>query len=182
MALVFGLAEGNGRRLPLNSSLALDPRGRIASRYCKQHLIGWDREFFAPGERPVRVFRLAGLRVATLICYDIRFPEPARAAALRGAELICYSLAASGSGAWKKPVMEGHLRSRAAENGVFVLAANRLERIMMMNSRIVDPDGLDLARAPVNRATEIVAAIDPRAADHRHLADRREDLYSFTPR
>lgn len=182
MALVFGLAERNRRGLPLNSVIALDSRGRLAGRYCKQHLISWDRDFFSPGDRPLRVFKLAGLRIAMLICYDIRFPEPARAAALRGAELICYSLAASGSGGWKKPVMEGHLRSRAAENGVFVLAANRLEKVMMMNSRIVDPDGLDLARAPVTHPAEIVAGISPAAAHHRHLADRREDLYSFRSR
>ncbi len=177
MALVFGLAERNAKKLPYNSVLALDKRGVIAGRYSKQHLISWDREFFAPGRRKAKLIKLAGLKLATLICYDIRFPEPARGAALKGAELLCYSLAASGSGGWKKPVMEGHLRSRAAENGLFVVAANRLEKVMMMNSRIVDPDGLDLAKAPMNRAIEIVTEIDPRSADHKHLADRRRDLY-----
>jgi deaminated glutathione amidase len=182
MALIFGLAERNGKELPLNSSFAVDGRGKIVARYSKQHLISWDHEYFSPGARRVKVFKLASLKVAMQVCYDLRFPEPARAAAIKGAQLICYSLAASGSGAWKKPVMEGHLRSRAAENGVYAVAANRFEKVMMMNSRIVTPDGLDLAKAPMDRAAEIIAEITPRAADHKHLQDRRGDLYPFKSR
>ncbi len=177
MAFIFGLAEKSVGEKPLNSVLALDRRGSIAGRYSKQHLISWDHDFFTPGQEKVQVFSLVGIKVAMQICYDLRFPEPARAAAQGGAQLITYSLAASGSGGWKKPVMEGHLRSRAAENGLFVLAANRLEKIMMLNSRILDPDGLDLAKAPVNKACEIVAGIKPAAVRHLFLSDRRNDLY-----
>jgi predicted amidohydrolase len=177
MAVIFGLAEKYSGGKPLNSVLALDRRGTIAGRYSKQHLISWDHDYFTPGQEKIQVFSLVGIKLAMQICYDLRFPEPARAAAQDRAQLITYSLAASGSGGWKKPVMEGHLRSRAAENGLFVLAANRLENIMMMNSRILDPDGRDLAKAPVNKSCEIIADIKPGAAHYRFLSDRRHDLY-----
>jgi predicted amidohydrolase len=182
MALIFGTARPNGRKLPCNSVLAIDEKGRAVSHYDKLHLMPDDRHCFSPGRALPEVFRLAGLRVAMQICFDLRFPEAARLAALAGAELLTYSLAATGRGAWKKPVMEGHLRSRAAENGVFVAAANRFERVMMMNSRLVGPDGLDLAAAPYDRSCEILAELRPASAARSFLAARRGNLYSLKAR
>ncbi len=179
IALIYGTAERNGRRKPFNSALALDNRGRVAARYRKNHMFAWDRPLFTPGKRRPRVFRLAGLRVAMQVCYDLRFPENARLAAVGGAQLLTYSLAAAGTDAWKKPIMGAHLASRAAENGAYALGANRCHRIMMMRSGIVGPDGLYLARAPSGRAAEVVADLDPRAAGGRILRDRRTDIYSL---
>ena len=179
MALVFGTAFRSGKRLPYNSVLAVDERGRMVSRYDKCHLIGGDHDCFRPGTRLPEVFALAGARVAMQICFDVRFPEPARLAALSGAQLVTYSFAGFGKGGWKLPVMEGHLRSRAAENGVFVAAANAAHRVLIAASRILGPDGLDLAAARPGRAGEIVAATAPPEAHHKFLHDRRPDLYSL---
>jgi len=177
MALVFGTAQPNGARKPFNSVLAADERGRIVARYDKCHLIRGDKKFFAPGRRLFRVIRLAGVRLAMQICFDSRFPEAARLAALAGAQLITYSFAGVGKNNWKLPVLEGTLRCRAAENGVFVCAANAAHRVMIVASRILGPDGLDLAAARPGRAGEIVAAIAPPEAHHKFLHDRRPDLY-----
>lgn len=182
MAIIFGTAEKNGRKKPFNTALAVDKRGQIVGRYRKNHLFAWDRPLFSAGKRRARVFKLAGIKVAMQICYDLRFPEPARLAAGAGAQLVTYSLAAALADPWKKPVMESHVRSRAAENGVFALAANRCHKVMMMRSRIVGPNGLELAAAPAGRAVEIVAEIAPAAATRRHLADRRRDLYHLRGR
>ena len=180
MAIVFGTAWPNGRKAPFNSAVAVDERGRLASRYDKLHLYGEDLKCFSPGRRLPEVFRLAGIRVAMQVCFDVRFPEPARAAALRGAKLITYSFAGTGKGAWKLPVIEGHLRSRAAENGVFVVGANRAHRVMIVESRIVGPDGQDVA-APVRvgRAGETVAAIVPAKARREFLRLRRPGIYKL---
>ncbi len=182
MAIIFGTAERNGRKKPFNAALAVDKRGRIVSRYRKNHFFAWDRPLFSAGKRRARVFKLAGIRVAMQICYDLRFPEPARLAAESGAQLIAYSLAAALADPWKKPAMESHVRSRAAENGVFALAANRCHRLMMMRSRIVDPNGLDIVSAPAGRAVELVAEINPAAATRKLLTDRRRDLYQLRGR
>lgn len=177
MAVIFGTALKNGSRLPFNSVLAVDGRGAVVARYDKCHLMPNDRDCFTPGKALPKVFRLAGLKVAMQICFDVRFPEPARHAALAGAELIAYSFAGFGAGGWKLPVMEAHLRSRAAENGVFVLGANCAHRVMIVASRVIGPDGLDLAAAKPGRTEEIIAAIEPAAAHRKFLAVRRPDLY-----
>lgn len=178
MAIVFGTAWPNGRKPPFNSAVAVDERGRFVSRYDKLHLYGEDNKCFSPGRRLPAVFRLAGIRVAMQVCFDVRFPEPARAAALAGAQLVTYSFAGTGKGAWKLPVIEGHLRSRAAENGVFVAAANRAHRVMIVESRIVGPDGLDLAPSVrAGRAGECVATVAPAEAKRTFLKLRRPGLY-----
>jgi predicted amidohydrolase len=179
MALIFGTAWPSGGRRPFNSVLAADERGRVVARYDKCHLIRGDRKCFAPGRRLFRVIRLAGVRLAMQICFDSRFPEAPRLAALAGAQLITYSFAGVGKNNWKLPVLEGTLRCRAAENGVFVCAANAAHRVMIVASRILDPEGRDLAAARPGRAAEIVAAINPAKAHHSYLRQRRPDLYQI---
>ncbi|HOX05867.1 MAG TPA: carbon-nitrogen hydrolase family protein [Planctomycetota bacterium] len=181
MCLVFGSALPNGRRLPFNSLLAVNERGLLMSVYDKAHLIGGDHQCFSRGRKAPDVVRLAGIKVAMQICFDSRFPELPRLAALSGAQVLVFAFAAFGrDGLWKTPVMEGHLRSRAAENGVFLVAANIGDRNSFVVSRIVNPDGLDLAAANPGRADAIVAEIDPAKAHRKFLPQRRRDLYRLT--
>src|SRR6266536_1944957 len=55
--------------------------------------VGYDRlgqresDLVAPGAQPV-VFELDGVRIGLMTCYDIRFPELARALIDRGAQLL----------------------------------------------------------------------------------------------
>ena len=87
-AVVVGFAERlDGERLPADSALLVDRDGALAGVYRKVHLFGQEADHFTPGREYV-VAGLAGLRVAPLICYDLEFPEPARAVALAGADLI----------------------------------------------------------------------------------------------
>ena len=68
-----------------------------------------------------------------MICWDLQFPEPARALALQGAEIICL------------PIWGGSevlARARAIENSLFLVSAT-----YDMRSFIVDPAGQVLAEA-----------------------------------
>ena len=75
----------------------------------------------APGDEPV-VTDLAGVRVGIMTCYDVRFPELARALAVRGAELIVIP-AAWAAGLFKEEHWVTLVRARAIENTVWVAAA-----------------------------------------------------------
>ena len=85
---VFETAPG-GR--VYNTTVAFDGTGRLVASYRKIHVFDSfgqrESELVAPGGEPV-VADLAGLRIGFLTCYDVRFPEHARALASRGAELI----------------------------------------------------------------------------------------------
>lgn len=86
-AVLVGFAE----RLPdgrvANSVACVEADGRHVATYRKTHLFGAEAEAFAAGEE-LLVVELAGRRVAPLVCFDVEFPEPARALARAGAELL----------------------------------------------------------------------------------------------
>ena len=87
-AVAVGFAERLGPGEAANSVGLVDADGEIAAVYRKTQLSGpIERESFTPG-REYAVARLAGRAVAPLNCFDVEFPEPARAVARAGAELL----------------------------------------------------------------------------------------------
>lgn len=85
-AVISGFAERRGD-LVSNAVALIDEQGRLVTVYRKMQLFGDERNFFAPGEELV-VAELGGSRVGPLICFDMEFPELARALARAGAELL----------------------------------------------------------------------------------------------
>src|SRR5262249_14659438 len=68
---------------------------------------------------------LAGLKVGILTCYDVRFPELARALTLRGADLIAIP-SAWAAGLFKEEHWVTLVRARAIENTIWVAAAGQV--------------------------------------------------------
>jgi predicted amidohydrolase len=85
-AVALGFAERRGDGAS-NSVLLIDERGEVAGLYRKVQLFGEEVQVFEPGEELV-VATLAGRRVGALICFDMEFPELARALARAGADLL----------------------------------------------------------------------------------------------
>ena len=95
--------------------------GRLA-RYAKTHLYGAvDRAQFAPGPALAAPVELDGWKLGLAICYDIEFPEVARALALAGAEAI---LVPTANMLPFESVATRLVPARAEENAVFLAYAN----------------------------------------------------------
>ncbi|MFY0545652.1 carbon-nitrogen hydrolase family protein [Brevibacillus sp. H7] len=130
-----------------DTAVVVGPKGLIGS-YRKIHL--WDTENtrFAKGEE-YPVFDLGFVRLGVQICYEVGFPEGSRILSLKGADLVVYP---SAFGKARLYAWDLATRSRALENGVYVIAANRTgtekgETTFGGTSRIVDPQGKVLAEA-----------------------------------
>src|SRR5918992_4383764 len=144
---VVGILERDGDLV--RNSAVLVGAGGLAGRYRKTHLpfLGVDR-FVAPGDEAFEVFETVVGRIGIEICYDLRFPEVTRALALAGAEVVAHPtnwpIAA-------KPLADFVTRTRAAENHVFLVTANRIGRErgseFFGRSQVVDPLGRRLAEA-----------------------------------
>ena len=134
-----------------NRALIIGPNGRQRAVYDKVHLTSLDAQLFEPG-RQLEVWRLGGVRLAAQICLDMRVPEAWRTLKQRRAQVVAHPSAAIGGAEWKVPVLEGVLRARASENGLFIVSANSAGPIQMVKSAIYDPHGLILAQA--NYGTE----------------------------
>ena len=145
---------------PYNTLVALAPDGSLAGAYRKTHLydsFGYresDRLLAGPAE-PV-VLNLAGRRLGLMTCYDLRFPEHARALVDAGADVLVVPAA------WVRgPLKEAHwvtlLRARAIENTVDVLAAAQCGRSYCGNSMAIDPMGVVVAA--LGEAEGVVSAV-----------------------
>ena len=128
IALVAGVFEPGPGGLVYNTAVAFDGRGRLAAAYRKIHLFDAlgqrESDQVAAGDEPI-VTGLDGLRVGLLICYDIRFPEQARALAARGADLMVVP-AGWAAGLFKEEHWVTLTRARAIENTVWVAAVDQV--------------------------------------------------------
>jgi deaminated glutathione amidase len=147
-----------GRKRLANTSLLIDPAGKIAAAYRKIHMFDVDvggvsyreSDVEEPGDEIV-VADAGGPKVGLSVCYDLRFPELYRILAIRGAKLITVPSAftmQTGKDHW-----EVLLRARAIESQVFVLAPDQIGEApphynSYGRSMIVDPWGVALATAP----------------------------------
>ena len=186
---VCGLLACEGDELH-NRSLLVGPTGLLAT-YDKTHLpfLGVDR-FVTAGTDPLVPVDTPIGRIGLLICYDLRFPEATRALALQGADLIAHPtnwpVAARANA-------EFITRTRAHENLVFLLTANRVGKERTAEfcgwSQIVAPSGERLVEADAVSEVLLLAEVDieearrksivPKSGEYEmHLFDhRRPELY-----
>ena len=173
--IVVGLAEVDPETgIYYNSAVLIGPEGPVGL-YRKTHAYISEPKWAKDGDLGLPVFETPIGRIAMTICMDACYPETARVPALAGADVICFPTnwlsEKSPSPSWM---------ARAAENGVYLIAANRygLERGVQFSggSAVIDPDGS--LQSVLDSGDGIVWGwIDPaRARDKRPFPDRPEDL------
>lgn len=145
IAVVAGGYESSGEERPFNTLVLIDATGRIVDTYRKLHLYDafsyQESTRIKPGDGGITVVTLGDLRVGLMTCYDIRFPEQARALADAGADLLCVP-AAWFKGEHKIEHWETLLKARAIENTVWVAAAGTTGGHTIGHSAIIDPMGI----------------------------------------
>jgi predicted amidohydrolase len=182
------------------TSLLYDDEGKLVGQADKPTLLEHEREYFTPGDAPFEVFDTKLGRIGLLTCREGSSMEAARCLALSGAQIVCQSVAAMGS-----DEAALHVPARAAENHVFVVAANKVGSLVPYHlseamsealrvpevqlraageSQVVGPDGSVLARASRDEEAMLAVDIEPTQADRKVSADgselfslRRHELY-----
>ena len=187
MVVVGSSLEGAEGKV-FNRALVLD-RGNTVASYRKIHLFSPNAEHraLAAGSQPVVADTSIG-RVATAICYDIRFPELMRWFFYQHAEVLVVPAQ------WPE-ARASHWRAlldaRALENQMFVLGCNRTgseaslktddQLVFPGNSRVVDPMG-ELVATGNGEEGPVVGEIDLRKVKTMRRMmpiekDRRPALY-----
>lgn len=146
--VVVGFYQVRGDQA-LNTAALIGPDG-IVGLHHKMHLpfmIG-DRFADIPEVDGPSVFDTPIGKIGLAICYEVRFPEVTRTLALEGADLIVLPAA------WPEAARilpDLFTTVRAAENFVFLLAANRNDvdhgTAFMGSSHVIGPDGQELINA-----------------------------------
>jgi omega-amidase len=186
IAIVCGVSEREGESI-YNSQVVIGADGEIIASYRKTHLFSpapiGENKCFQPGNEVVSC-KIDNLVCGLSICYDLRFPELYRKLSCdHGANLLINSTA------WPFPRLD-HLRSlvvaRAIENQSYFILSNRVGTDNAItfcgSSMIVDPYGVTIASASVDREELIYADVTREIVDLVRnkmpaLSDRRRDLY-----
>ncbi len=182
------------------SSLLYDPAGRLLASADKQTLMGHENTWFARAKTTSEVVATPLGRIAMFPCRDGVTCETPRGLALRGAQLFCDSL-----NSFALDEASLHVPARAAENKVFLVAANKVGPLIPGHllqavseqthiplrflhgageSQIVSPVGEVLARGPQDEEAVVFAELDLSLANNKHRPDgthlfsaRRPQLY-----
>ncbi|MEU5084576.1 MULTISPECIES: carbon-nitrogen hydrolase family protein [Streptomyces] len=145
-----------------NSVVAARPSGAVAAVYDKQHLWHADEARLFTAGRAGAALEADGWRLGLAVCYDMSFPEHARAAALSGAHAyLCLGAFASGN----EHRAAVYLAARALENTVYSVFANPVggpaARPARGGSVVYAPDGTLVAGAGTDKEGTILADLDP---------------------
>lgn len=148
---------------PYNTAVIADNEGRMRGYYRKTHLYDAhnvrESERMSSGERFFEPIDTPFGRIGLGICYDLRFPEVARAAACAGCELFILP-AAWVDGPNKELHWKTLASARAIENEMYVAALSRVDEGRIGASLVVDPLGNVVAQAPAHEECLLVADVD----------------------
>jgi len=182
--LVTGFAE-KSRNKVYNSALLIGPEGLLHT-YHKLHLFNTEKACFDPGNLPLKVVEIRGIRIGMMVCFDWAFPEVARILAIQGADVLCHpsNLVLA--------YCQQAMTTRCLENSVFAITANRFgpdtrnhgEITFTGQSQIVAPDGSVMYRSLPDREDLFITTIDIEKARDKWLThknhvlnDRRPEFY-----
>ncbi len=99
--------------------------------------LGNELEHFAPGNKEdIKIIELNGIKIATLICFELRFPKLWER--VKGADII---LNPSMWGLKRKDHYETISKSLALVNQCFLIASNSADENMAKGSAIISPFG-----------------------------------------
>lgn len=169
---------------PYNTAAIIDEAGTIRGTYRKTHLFdaGAIRESsrMQAGDRLFFPIATPFCTLGMGICYDLRFPEVARAAALDGAEMMVFP-AAWVDGPCKQDQWIALLKARAIENGMYVAGLSRPDEGCVGSCCVFDPLGREV-KPSIHGNGLAVASIDSSLVAKTRtampaLSHRRVDLY-----
>jgi len=168
-----------------DTSFLINKSGKVVSTYRKIHLydaLGFkESDKMISGSKIIKPSKTSIGKIGMLICYDLRFPEMSRILTTSGSEILVVP------SAWVKGEMkEEHWitlnKTRALENGCYVLAPDQVGNIYCGRSLAVDPFGKILLDMKKRHGIAIVNISLDKVKKTRKvlplLKNRRVDIYS----
>ena len=201
VVLMISMFEKKTRGFYHNTSIIINEKGKILSKYRKMHIPDdpgyYEKFYFTPGDLGFKSIKTKYGNIGPLICWDQWFPEAARLTALKGAQIIFYPTAIGWHPKEKKKLGKAQLdswvtmqKSHAIANGTYVVAVNRVgnekkgnKKIEFWgNSMIIDPSGKIIGKLGNKKEGILIREIDydkiDAAREHwPFLRDRRVDFY-----
>ncbi|MFH1350789.1 MAG: nitrilase-related carbon-nitrogen hydrolase [Pseudomonadota bacterium] len=188
LIVIAGMVEISEEGRPYISQVAAGPDG-LLGLYRKTHLSPQERQCFEPGQS-LHTFSYGDVIFGIQLCYEAHFPEISTVMALRGTHIIFMPHASPrGTPGEKIKSWLRHLRGRAFDNAIFVVACNQVgvtkEGPSFPGGAVVlNPAGRIIARFEENHENILLAELKMDALqemrEHRmkyFIPNRRPELY-----
>ncbi len=182
--IIGGYVERAGNEI-YNSAMIVS-NSVVIDSYRKIHLYYKEKLWFSPGDKPLRVYEINGIKIGIMICFDWIFPEIARSLTLLGADIIAHPANLV------LPYCQKAMVTRCLENRVYSITANRIGQEQRGDdnfkftgaSQITSYDGNVLSSAPIDKVYKDFIDIDIKTARNKRLnelnnliEDRRPKFY-----
>jgi len=167
-----------------DTSFLVDKNGKIVSTYRKIHLydaLGFkESKKLVAGKKIIKPTKSSIGKMGMMICYDLRFPEMSRILANAGSEiLVAPSAWVKGKGKEEHWITIN--KTRAIENGCYVIAPDQVGNIYCGRSLVVDPFGNILLDMKKKQGIAVVDIDIDKVKQIRKvlplLKNRRTDVY-----
>lgn len=188
--ILAGLAETDRNEKSYASHITFHPDGKY-SVYRKIHLAPPELKLYKTGD-DLSLTNIKDITCGVQLCYDIHFPELSTAMTRDGAQIIFVPHASPrGTPEIKYRSWMRHLRARAFDNSVFILACNQTgENGMGLTfsgvSVAIDPSGEIIDKRLDNREGMLLVKLKKEIFDHvrghkmRHFfPNRRPEIYKL---
>jgi len=179
--IVAGFIEKSGEKF-YNSSMMVSFE-KVIGIYRKLHLFDREKLWFSPGNRPLDVYNVNGVKIGMMICFDWIFPEVSRILVLKGTQVIAHPANLV------MPYCQKAMTTRCLENRVFAVTANRNgeERrgddhlIFTGCSQITAPNGDILSSASADKNYVDIIDIDISLANNKNVNDHNSVIKDRRP-
>ncbi len=182
--VVGGYIEKDGENI-YNAAMMVS-NNRLIGSYRKIHLYYKEKLWFTPGNKPLKVYDVNGVKIGIMICFDWIFPETTRTLSLLGADIIAHPANLV------LPYCQKAMVTRCLENRVFAITSNRIGDEKRGNdqfkftggSQITSYNGEVLSSAPETKEFVDIVNIDINKARDKNLneynnlfEDRQREFY-----
>lgn len=116
--VIGGFIEKEGEKI-YNAAMMVS-HNRVIGSYRKIHLYYKENLWFSPGDKPLKIYDIDGVKVGIMICFDWIFPETARILGLLRADIIAHP------SNLVLPYCQKAMITRCLENRVFAITSNRI--------------------------------------------------------
>ncbi|WP_067725908.1 carbon-nitrogen family hydrolase [Oceanobacillus damuensis] len=146
-----------------NSSFVFNSKGELIYEYNKIHLVPMLGEplYLTGGTKRVETFELDGVKMGLIICYDLRFPELARALALGGAQVLFVVAEWPTARRYHWKILQ---IARAIENQMYVISSNNIGSLDGVEyagkSMMIDPWGEVLYQGSENNEETLTGVLN----------------------
>lgn len=184
--IVAGFIEKENDKI-YNSLLIVSDK-KVIDTYRKIHLFNKEKLWFTPGNKPLKVYEINGVKIGAMICFDWIFPEVCRTLTLQGMQVLAHP------SNLVMPYCQNAMLTRCIENRIFAVTANRIgnekrgddDFTFTGASQITSIDGRILSSAPTDKTHVSIIEIDETLANNKSIneyndviTDRRKDFYKI---